>query len=609
MSKKNKKLNKRKQPLKQGIIDKLSSVRWALLIVAIVSFAIYASSLNNGLVHLDDDMMFENMKVVSQVSEQSILKEAFSRDAMVGIGGDLYRPMQTFMLLSLYKAGAGGTFSFHLFQLLLHIVSACLIYMLFLKMRIESNRAFVVSLIFAAHPLFVSSVSFIPSIGDQLLTCFGLASFIFFINYYKDRKLRNLGLSMILFAFAMLSKETAIGLPLLFAFYAYIDTLQNNKNFAAVRILWPSLAISLSFVFIYFLLRHAHVVPEMVSAHNKLTFENFFANFWYNKSSFFEFLSKFFWPVGLAFLSSYNITRTIFGALIFSAVLVLWYYKKEERGRIIFAVLWYVVFVMPPMLYKNPVFDYGEHRAYLPMIAWLLLIAALKINNSVFNKLLFVVPVLAVMSHVRTADFKNPITFYDAIIANEQVPIAYLNRGAYLHKNNAETNLVLKDYDAAIALKPDYATALYNRGILKSENLGKIEEALNDLDKALEAKPNYADAYYHRGYVKVVHLGDIDGGLSDMEAAVKHNRRFVLAYYNKGLVYFNFKNEPEKALSDFNNAIKYKPFDNSQAYFSRALAYQRLGHIDKACADWQTAKAQKHVNAENMLQMFCRGDE
>ena len=59
----------------------------------------------------------------------------------------------------------------------------------------------------------------------------------------------------------------------------------------------------------------------------------------------------------------------------------------------------------------------------------------------------------------------------------------------------------IKDFDKAIALEPNDASAYYNRGTSKS-NLGQDRAAIDDYDKAIALNPNYAAAYNNRGISK-----------------------------------------------------------------------------------------------------------
>ena len=56
----------------------------------------------------------------------------------------------------------------------------------------------------------------------------------------------------------------------------------------------------------------------------------------------------------------------------------------------------------------------------------------------------------------------------------------------------------LASYDAALALKPDYAEAHNNRGNALLD-LNRTDDALASFEQALALKPDYADALVNRG--------------------------------------------------------------------------------------------------------------
>ncbi|MDD3877775.1 MAG: glycosyltransferase family 39 protein [Bacteroidales bacterium] len=601
---KTKKLKIHQTPVKNTFDAYLERPAYVFLFLFTLILLVYFKSFYGEAVFLDDDMMLENLRLL-HIGNYDIIKESYSRDAMVGIGGDLYRPMQTFFLIFLYNIADGALWGMRLFQIFLHAASCFLMYLICCEISVEKRKSILLVLIFALHPLFVSLVSFIPAIGDLLLMTFGLASLLSFIHYLKKNCLWCLFASIVFYLFALFSKETAIGLPLVFFFVAILL----RQKFLSVfkdRFLWIFLILVGFITFAYFFLRQIHVAPELIADHNKLNATNLLQNFLYNWPAFFEFPAKIIWPLNLSFLSSYSHMRLILSVLFFVLVFMLCIFKKTECKLLFLSLLWYAVFVIPPMLYKNPVFDYGEHRAYLPLAVWVFYFTSLKINTSLIKFLLIIPVFFAFMSFDRIKDFSAPMPFYDAIIANEDVPIAYLNRGAYRHKNFNDINGALDDYNKAIEIKADYHTALYNRAIIKSEELNDVEGALADLDKAIESKSNYADAYYHRGYVNIVKKNKVDEALADMDKAISFNPSFILAYNNRGLVHLNYKNDTLKALNDFSKSIEVRPIDNAQAYFNRALVFLRLEKKDKACLDFQTASQQGNAQAQQMYDSNCR---
>lgn len=567
--------------------------------VLIMSFLIFGSSTNNALVHLDDDMMFDNLKLLSQ-SNYNIFAESFARDAMVGIGGDLYRPVQTFFLIMLYETGDGSLTTFHLFQLLLHALAGFVVYLLMLLFVRDKIKAIVPALIYTAHPLFTPLAAFIPAIGDQLLLISGVGSFVFFVHYLKTGHKAYLAAHILLFSCSIFVKETALMLPFVYVAYYLIFFRQKPLKVLIVpALVWVSIPIA------FLILRTDTVNPALTAAHNTLTLNNIVSNTIYNIPSLFEFPVKFFFPVKLSFLASYNSYRTIFGLLIFALAAFLYIKKKADGKTLLFSLIWYIVFTVPPMLYRNPVFDYGEHRAFVPVLAVLLVATALRENKRLSIVIAILIPFLAFASFIRTRDFKNPTDFYTAIIENDPVPMAYLNRGAYLHKQKQDLRKVLDDYNKAIALKPDYATALYNRALLKSEDFADYAGAFTDLDSAIAVKPNYAEAFYHRGYLKLTKNNDLQEAIKDIDAAIAFNPSFVSALNNRGIVRLSYMNDTTGSLADFGASIAVQSLQNPVPHFYSGMHYLWKNDTATACVFFRDAAAQQHPQANDMVKTYC----
>jgi len=572
---------------------------FVLIIISFITIFIFGSSLKNEIVRLDDDVMIDNLKMLHQ-NTYHILNESFTRDAMVGIGGDLYRPVQTFLLISLYESGNGNLVYFHVFQIILHILASFLIFILLKTLSFDNKKSLILTLLYTTHPLFSSLVSFIPAIGDQMLVILSVCSFIFLINYLKTNKYIYTVVHIFTFSLAVFTKETALVFPAIFLFYAFfILRLKNYKVLLFPLFFWILVPV------IYMFLRQKFIIPDMVASQNILNLSNATHNFLYNIPSFFQFIAKFFIPYKLSFLASYSITRTIMGIVFICGFFALSIFKKLDFKWLIFSLLWYSLFVLPPMLYRNPVFDYGEHRGFLPLISILFLIASLKIGDRAYWLLYILIPLFVAVSFGRINDFKEPIAFYSSIIDNDPVPIAYLNRGAYYHKYKNDTKAAYNDYNKAIELKKDYSTALYNRALLKSETMKDINGAFEDLELAIKAKPNYADAFYERGYLKLTSKNDIKSALKDIDSAIILNPAYVLAYNNRGILKQSYLNDSIGSFNDFNKSILLQPLDNPKPYFYRGMSYYKKNNLTEACKDWSMAKKQGYNQAESFINSYC----
>ena len=95
---------------------------------------------------------------------------------------------------------------------------------------------------------------------------------------------------------------------------------------------------------------------------------------------------------------------------------------------------------------------------------------------------------------------------------------------AYINRGNAKGDLgqhfaAISDYDTAIRLKPDDASAYINRGVAKAD-LGQHRAAISDYDTAIRLKPDDALAYYNRGIAKYK-LGRTSSAKRDFQTALK----------------------------------------------------------------------------------------
>ncbi len=160
----------------------------------------------------------------------------------------------------------------------------------------------------------------------------------------------------------------------------------------------------------------------------------------------------------------------------------------------------------------------------------------------------------------------------------------------YFLWGNAKSKLgdyagAIKDYTAAIRLKPDYAEAYYNRGVVKAE-LGQHFAAIADYDTAIRFKPADALAYHGRGYAKA-ELGQHFIAIADYDTAIRLKPEYADAYYNRGLAKYKL-GQHFAAISDFDTAIRLKP-GYVDAYINRGLAKCKLGQHFAAITDYDIA--------------------
>jgi|GEM_PF-2018428 len=149
---------------------------------------------------------------------------------------------------------------------------------------------------------------------------------------------------------------------------------------------------------------------------------------------------------------------------------------------------------------------------------------------------------------------------------------------AYYKAELSRYEEALLDYDKAIELDPDVATAYNNRGSVKNK-LQRYEDALLDYDKAIDLDPTLASAYNNRGLAKI-NLNRYEEALLDLDKAIDLDPTNTAAYNNRGLAKINL-NRYEEALLDLDKAIDLDP-NSKPLYSHRSKALRKLNRLDEA---------------------------
>lgn len=185
------------------------------------------------------------------------------------------------------------------------------------------------------------------------------------------------------------------------------------------------------------------------------------------------------------------------------------------------------------------------------------------------------------------------LNFSKAIELNIQNSGAYRMRGfCYFQLKDYEN--AQKDYITAISINPNSHHAYYLLGLVFSE-LGDEEKSLQNYRQCILLKRNFYQAYNNIGHTLAKKLKDSDLSFKEgNKVAGESIRSYLLAiWYSRGeypVAYSNLAHiyidryQFEKAIKVQSITIKKSP-NYSEAYASRAYAYNRIGKYDLAEKD------------------------
>jgi tetratricopeptide (TPR) repeat protein len=595
---------KKGNPSRPGLSEKLFASPYSYWIIIGLILIMYWPILAFFPGKFDENLIITgNLKFLSDFAN---LKSALLRDAFFSDKGvNFYRPMQNLsFMIDAHLSGPAG-WGYYLMNMIIHAVTCSLLYYLLRLFTDRPKTALLLSLVFAANPLFVQAIAWAPSRGDLLIGMFGLLALVTFIWYVRTGNMKFLIINVVAFALAMFSKETAILFPVIFIFYYFF--LEKNRK-VQIGGLILALAGYTATVLCYFYFRG--LVVKIVA-----TPEEFgILPFLHNIRTIPEFLGKFFFPVSLAPMPGYNLLNTLSGLILFLAFLFLLFrYRANNVLLFLFGLGWYFMFTLPGMLYSHEfgsaAYDYLEHRSYLPLIGIVfvlyLLLCAIDDRKHFRNVPYFLVVLILVFSvytRVYAKNYENPVTFYElAVRANPTSAMALNNRGLLKFDNKDYQGAVL-DFEKALEIKKDYAEVYVNRGNCKSDMNDKAG-AMADFDLGIKYKNSLFQAHFNKANILNT-TGKLTESLVEYDIAMKLYPTYYPGYLTRGVVRFQLK-DYQGALADFDKTIELDK-ENAVAFLDRGKVYFLLNDPKNACKDWKTAADLGLAEASTMLQQYCR---
>lgn len=179
----------------------------------------------------------------------------------------------------------------------------------------------------------------------------------------------------------------------------------------------------------------------------------------------------------------------------------------------------------------------------------------------------------------------DAIRLYNAALAAEGLPndqraLIHVDRGV-ARARLGQPRAALEDFNRAIQLVPEGATAYNNRGTVLLE-ISAVPEAIRDFDRALLLAPSYAAALTNRAAAQV-RLGNHRAALADYSRAIVLLQTDGAAFAGRGRVHLA-QGRPHAALRDLGRALAVAP-RFAPALRARAEAYLALERYKEASDD------------------------
>lgn len=537
-------------------------------LLILLPLIIYVQSVKFDYTNFDDNgIILDKIAIVKNIKK---IDTVFKTDAFWNSTGDFYRPIQNLSFMLDAQVSGEKLWMFHITNLIIHILTCVSLYYFLQFLSLKRYTAFLLSLLFAVHPLFASGVGWIPSRGDILIGLFGLNLFLTFGKYFKTGNLTYLFLHAILFVITIFTKETTVLFPFFFLYY-YFFILKEKfsfKKLSPFAIIWAA-----SFV-LFFILRRKVTVGSGATV-DVLGIIPFFKN----NQVIPTIIGKFFIPYNLSTFPLYENISTIIGIIF---MIVLGYltikYSTEKKWAVLMGLLWFLFFAIPPTIYRlenaDTFFNYLEHRTYLPMMGIVLIVGFFldeHIDSGIYKKYFawFYVPLIVVFSilaFMHCADYKDHKSVSNrAAKLNNPAGLSF-RAGIWIDKG--DTTAAMADMNKAIELNPKDANMFFARGRIKAKMNDHIG-AEQDFSLAISLNPGLVNAYLARAVEKRF-LKKYESAFRDMFTAVKYDSANPKVHTSLGNLFIavgDYKN----AIVGFSKAISLQP-TYAEAYNNRAYA-------------------------------------
>lgn len=457
----------------------------------------------------------------STLDEQwMILENAYLKKGWLGLqynwtqamAVSYYRPLLATSFQLDYLTGHLSPVSYHLTNVLLHLGCVLLLFRFLILNRLSREVAFLFTLLFSVHPVLVHAVAWVPGRNDSMLCLFTLASLNALLRFFQSEKRSYLVPHFIFFACALLTKESAIVLPLVFTCYQLLYKKQESTLFLPLIAAWALVSVA------WYLLRNEIVEPSSLGF-SSLFFRNFIPGLML-------YMGKTLYPVQQSVLPTLS-NSMILPGIISTVLLLLFVFKPGVRDKALGGLgllIFFGLLIIPVWFGATRASgEFYEHRLYTSMVGLILFVSQLKFNwDAATTKgiLLVGVVVFWFSTWKRENVYKTENSFIMA--GADEAPDFHLfpfqKSGLLFGRRQFDSALIC--VNQAIAIRKDKPQSFNNRGSIHFM-LRHYPEALADFNEAIRLSPKFDPRPYFDRALVYCHLNKSDSALIDLEMLKK----------------------------------------------------------------------------------------
>lgn len=504
-------------------------------------------------------------------------------------------------------------FGFHLTNVLLHVINSILVFFFANQviLALFPNKSFeyphpelpalCAGMLFSTHPMAVESVAWVKNRSELFMVFFGLISLLAFCRTMENREntthVKWWLVSLVSYALAVFSKETALVLPFFAVLYFMICESETTFKKAWMKT-FPLWLIFLP-AFLFFFM-HFHIYASPTPEGGFLSGAGHFGKTIYTYGKLIVFPCC---PTLIRQAQSPGPTGYIFviaGFLLFFLYPLM--HGKQVKNGILFSFFWILLCLFPVanlvLVHKREI---AEQRLYLPLVGFSLFLVMIciflreKAGPRLFGKkagVCFVIlPVSAFffytsVSILRIREWKTPLVLWEkSVFRFPDNPWAHYYYGTAL-RFQGKTLQAEDHLKTAMQLDPGFGQASYQLGELYREKK-EPEKAIDMYKKAIRNTPFFPGAYY-----SLAALYRQEGNTRKAEEILRHSAKHFpgspYPYYHLGGLFLDM-GKPEAAKELFKMVLEISP-DMEGAWIFLGVANLQKQEFSMAESAFKRAK-------------------
>lgn len=532
-----------------------------------ITWLVFGQTLRHEFVNYDDDTyVYENPTITAGLTVAGVAR-AFTHSHARN-----WHPLTTLSHMldcQLFGLGAGGH---HFTNVLLHSVSAVLLFLLLRKMTNSTWRSAFVAALFAVHPQHVESVAWVSERKDLLSGIFFMLTLAAYAHYVRKPSVARYVTMSILFAGGLMSKPMLVTIPLVLLLLDYwpLKRPLGLANLLVEKL--PLLLLSAASSLITFLIQkhggaQAEPLPLIWRIENAIV-------------SYVTYIWQMIWPANLAPFyphpeNSLPLREISLALVVLIAVSVIAILRRRTNPYLVVGWFWYLIMLLPVIgIVQVGAQGWADRYTYLPHIGLYLLItwgivdlaARWPYRRRILGAVAAIlVVVLTWCSSIQAVYWRNSESLWTHTLAvTSNNAVAHNNLGDVFFKRD-QIDEALSHYEKALEIRSHHHASNYDSLLALFHNnvgsalrrKGLVDEAIAHFQQAIQLQPDYPTAYINLGGA-FIDQGRVDDAIAVLRTAVKVGPEDAETHINLADA-LRGKGLEEEAVAQYESALQIAP--------------------------------------------------